>query len=278
MARAMWKGSISFGLVTIPVSLNVAVKGKDIHFHQVHDTDLGRIREKRVCELDGKEVPYEHVVKGFEVSKNKIITLTREELKAADPEKDKLVTIQLFVPSAEVDPLYFERSYFLSPDGKAASKAYGLFRAALEKTEQVAIARIVLSTQEHLCLIRAHDGVLLLTTMAFSDEVEEAPEVGHAAPTDKELKMAEALIEQMAGKFEPEKFHDEHRKRVLALIKSKAEGKELKTIEARPTEKITDLAEALERSLAAQKGGKAAPHRARARGHRAPAKHAKHAS
>lgn len=269
MARAMWKGSISFGLVNIPISLNVAVKGKDIHFHQVHDADLGRIREKRVCEKDGKEIPYEHVVKGYEVSKNNLVVLTRDELKAADPVADKTIPIEVFVKSEDVDPLYFERSYYVTPDGKAAGKPYALFAAALEKSQQVAVARIVLSTQEHLCLIRAQDGVLVLTTMAFADEVEEAPHVGKTETSAQELKMAQTLIEQMTGKFEPEKFHDERRERVMKLIQAKADGKDIEAPAAAHAEKVTSLVEALERSLAASKGEKKpeakSAHRARAR-------------
>src|ERR1043165_4219438 len=146
MERAMWKGAINFGLVNIPVSLGVAIRPKDVHFHQVHDTDGGRIRQKRVCELDGKEVPYEHVAKGYELAKGKVVLISREELKALDPVADKTISIEAFVDPAEVDAIYFENTYYVAPDAKsgAGAKAYALFAAALEKMGRAAVARIVI--------------------------------------------------------------------------------------------------------------------------------------
>jgi DNA end-binding protein Ku len=260
--RAMWKGAISFGLVTVPVSLSVAVRPKDVQFHQVHDKDGGRIREKRVCEVDGKEVPYEHVAKGYEVAKGEIVVIGRDELKAVDPVADKTIAVEQFVELPEIDPLYFDRTYFVAPDGKAASHAYALFTAVLEKSGQVAVARIVLSTKQHLCLVRAKDGRLLLTTLAYGDEVAEAPDVPHATPTAQELKMASLLVDQMVGTFEPGKFHDEHRERVIALVKQKAQGRTIAVPEEKAAAPIADLTEALRRSIEEHKG-KGAP-----KGHR----------
>ena len=154
MPRPYWKGAISFGLVNVPVSLTPATRRLDVSFHLFHDADAGRIREKRVCERDGKEVPWQHIVKGYEMSKTQVVTLTQEELRAADPERDRTIGIEEFVKLEEVDPLQIDSSYYVSPDGRSA-KAYALLAAALERTGQVAIARIVLSTKQHLCMLRS---------------------------------------------------------------------------------------------------------------------------
>jgi DNA end-binding protein Ku len=260
--RAMWKGAISFGLVTVPVSLNVAVRPRDVQFHQVHDKDGGRIREKRVCELDGKEVPYEHVAKGYEVSKGELVVIGRDELKAVDPVADKTIAVEQFVELPEIDPLYFDRTYYVAPDGKAASHAYALFTSVLEKAGQVAIARIVISTKQHLCMLRAKGGRLLLTTLVYGDEVAEAPDVPHATPSAQELKMASLLLDQMIGTFDANRFHDEHRERVIALVKQKAEGKTITVAEEKAPAPIADLTEALRRSIEEHKGkGAAKGHR-----------------
>lgn len=256
MARAMWKGSISFGLVNIPISLNLAVRQKGIRFHQLHDADGGRIKEKRVCERDGKEVPYEHVVKGYEISKGHYVTVTREELKAVDPVADKTVSIEVFVELNEIDPVFYERSYYVSPDGKSSGKAYALLAGALGHSERAALARIVLSTSQHMCVIRAEDGVLVLTTMVFGDEIEEAPHIGSATSTAAEMKMAQTLIDQMTKKFNPKDYTDEHRERVMHLLQAKAKGKSIDVVPESHEQKVTNLMEALERSLAAGKKGK----------------------
>lgn len=275
MARSMWKGSISFGLVNIPISLNIAVRDKGIRFHQLHDADGGRIKEKRVCERDGKEVPYEHVVKGYEISKGKYVTVTREELKAIDPVADKTVSIEAFVELTEIDPVFFERTYYVTPEGRGTTKAYSLLAEALEESGKAALARIVLSTSQHMCVIRAEDGRLALTTMVFGDEIEEAPEVAGATTSPAELKMAQTLIDQMTKKFKPTDYKDEHRERVLALLNQKAKGKTIEAPHESHVEQVTNLMEALERSLAVGKAtnGKPANGKApRARPRRASAK------
>jgi DNA end-binding protein Ku len=255
--RAMWKGSIGFSLVNIPVSLSPAVREQDIHFHQLHDADEGRIREKRFCEKDGKEVPYEHIIKGYELDKHRTVTVTREELKALDPKGDKTIAIENFVKLEEVDPLYYERSYYVYPE-KTGTKAYALLVTALEETGRVGIARVVLSTKQHLCLIRVHDGVLVLTTLAYDDEVAVAPRLDHPATSGKELEMAKALVAQLETPFEPKAYKDEHRERVLELLQQKAKGKPLQLAEEAEVELPGgSLAEVLERSLARSKEGKA---------------------
>ena len=263
MARPYWKGAISFGLVNVPVSLYPATRSLDFSFHLYHDADGGRIREKRVCERDGEEVPWQHVVKGYELSKTQVVTLTQEELRAADPERDRTIGIEEFVKLEEIDPLQVDQSYYVAPEGRSA-RAYALLTQALGRTEQVAIARIVLSTKQHLCMVRSVDGRMVLTTLVWADEVREAPEVPKASANGKELQMAEQLVHSMSGKFDPSKFKDEHRARVEALIRKKAKGQTIEVPEKARPERVVDLARALEESLAAaQKGPARAAARAR---------------
>ena len=262
MPRPYWKGSISFGLVNIPVVLYPATRRQDFQFHLYHDADGGRIREKRVCELDGQEVPWNHIVKGYALSKTKVVTLDPEELRAAEPERDRTIGIEEFVKLEEIDPLLIDQSYRVAPDGRSG-KAYALLAAALEKTGEVAIARIVLSTKQHLCMVRSVEGRLILTTLLWADEVREAPEVPKTTVGGKELQMAEQLVRSMNAHFRPERFKDEHRERVEALIRKKAKGQ---TIEAPPEpqpSRVVDLARALEQSLAASRRSSAPAARAR---------------
>ncbi len=264
-ARAMWKGSIGFSLVNIPVSLSPAVREQDLHFHLLHDADAGRIREKRFCEKDGKEVPYEHTIKGYELDKHRTVTVTREELKALDPKADKTIGIENFVKLEEVDPLYFERSYYVYPE-KSGVKAYALLVTALKETGRVGIARVVLSTKQHLCLIRVMDDVLVLTTLAYDDEVAIKPKMEHPATSPRELTMAKALVAQLETPFEIKAYRDEHRERVLEMLQQKAKGQPLELAEEPVQEALGgSLAEVLERSLARSKGEnveeKPKPHR-----------------
>lgn len=254
MARAMWKGSIGFSLVNIPVSLSPAVREQDLHFHLLHDADQGRIREKRFCEKDGQEVPYEHTVKGFEIDKHRVVSVTREELKSLDPRADKTIAIENFVRLTDVDPVYFERSYYVEPE-KQAGKAYALLVAALSETGRVGIARVVLSTKQHLCLIRVLGNVLVLTTLAYDAEVAQAPKLEHPQTNPKELTMAKALVAQLETPFEPSAYRDEHRERVLELLKQKAKGAQLTVAEEPEPEVTGSLAEVLERSLARSRNG-----------------------
>ena len=269
MARPYWKGAISFGLVNVPVSLTPATRSLDFSFHLYHDEDGGRIREKRVCERDGKEVPWQHIVKGYEVSKTQIVTLTQDELRAADPDRDRTIGIEEFVKLEEVDPLQIDQSYYVAPEGRSA-KAYALLSQALEKAEQVAIARIVLSTKQHLCMLRSTGGRMVLTTLVWTDEVREAPEIPRTPVGGKELQMAEQLVRSMSATFQPSRFKDEHRAKVEALIRKKAKGQPIEVPEAPRTERVVDLARALEQSLAAARksprpAARARPARARRR-------------
>jgi len=263
MPRPYWKGAISFGLVNVPVSLFSATRRLDVQFHLYHDADGGRIREKRVCERDGQEVPWQHVVKGYSLSKTQVVTLSPDELRAAEPERDRTIAIEEFVKLEDIDPLQMDHSYYVAPEGRSA-KAYALLVETLARTGEVAIARIVLSTKQHLCMVRSVNGRLLLTTLVWADEILDAPEVPRSTTVAKELQMAEQLLKSMSGKFEPARFKDGHRAKVEALIRKKAKGQ---TIEAPPepqASRVVDLARALEQSLAtARSRGSAAPSRAR---------------
>jgi DNA end-binding protein Ku len=266
MPRPYWKGAVSFGLVNVPVSLYPATRRLDFRFHLFHDADGGPIREKRVCERDGEEVPWNHIVKGYALSKTRVVTLTPEELRAAEPERDRTIGIEEFVELEEIDPLLIDQSYYVAPEGRSG-KAYPLLAAALERTGEVAIARIVLSTKQHLCMVRSVKGRLILTTLLWADEVREALEVPKAAVGGKELQMAEQLVRSMSGHFRPERFKDEHRERVEALIKKKSKGQTIEALPPPQPSRVVDLARALEQSLAAAR--KRSPPAARARPARA---------
>lgn len=248
MARPYWKGSISFGLVNVPVALYPSVRSKEVRFHLYHDADGGRIREKRVCTLDDQEVPWEHVVKGYELSKGQVVTVTQEELRAADPERERTIVIEEFVKLEQVDLMLYDESYWVAPEPRSG-KAFALLVQALAKQEDVAVARIVLSTKEHLCLVRSAGGRLVLTTLIWADELQAAPEIPRASTTAKELQMAEQLIHSMSGKFDPRQFKDEHRVRVEALLRKKAQGKPIDVPASARARPVVDLARALEQSL-----------------------------
>jgi DNA end-binding protein Ku len=254
MARAIWSGALSFGLVNIPVRLATAVSQKEVRFHMLHDADGGRIQLKRFCSIEGKEVPYEHIVKGYEVAKGRYVTVTREELEAFDPKATRTVEIHDFVDLSEIDPIYYESTYYLVPD-KGAAKPYTLLLDAMRRSGKVAIATIVLRTKEYLSCIRPLGQALALSTMNHADEIvpEDELELPEAArPSERELHMAEQLVESLTAPFQPEKYPDVHRERVLALVEKKAEGQtiEAPAEEERPAE-VVSLADALSASLEA---------------------------
>jgi DNA end-binding protein Ku len=259
MPRSIWRGAISFGLVNVPVKLYSAVSKKTVRFNQLHAKDQQRIQMKRWCPGEDAEVPYEEIVKGYEISPDRYVVITPEELEGLDPQKTRTIDIEDFVDLDEIDPLYYEHPYYLVPDTGAA-KAYKLLLTALEESNKVAIARVVIRSKEYLTAIRAAEGgVLTMETMLFSDELvptdqlDELPE-GDVTATEREVEMAKQLIESLSTEFEPEKYHDEYRERVLELIERKAAGEEI-TIEAPPEEpaKVPDLMAALEASLAEAK-------------------------
>jgi DNA end-binding protein Ku len=268
MPRSIWRGAISFGLVNVPVKLYSAVSKKTVRFNQLHDADGVRIQQKRVCPKDGEEVPYEHIVKGYEISPDRYVVVTPEELEALDPKKTRTIDIEDFVDLDEIDPLYYEHPYYLVPDA-GAGKAYKLLLTALAESRKVAIARVVIRSKEYLTAIRSADGILTMETMLFADELvspdqlDELPDPDVDA-TEREVDMAKQLIESLSTNFEPGKYRDEYRERVLELIERKAEGREV-AIQP-PTEeptKVPDLMAALEASLAEAKERKPGKPKAR---------------
>ena len=261
MPRAIWSGSISFGLLNVPVKLFSAVSSKQVSFRELRESDGSRVRHKRVAESDGEEVPYEQIVKGYEIAPEQYVTFTRDELEELDPQKTKAVEIEDFVDLDQIDPIYFERPYYLAPD-KGAERAYALLVKAMTDEGKVAIARFVLRNREHLAALRPMDGVLTLTTMRFADEVVSPGELeglvpdGDSKPRKKELDMAKELVGSLAGEFDASQYRDEYREELIGLIERKAKGEEIVATDAeapKPT-KAPDLMAALEESLAAVSG------------------------
>jgi DNA end-binding protein Ku len=259
MPRAIWSGAISFGLVNIPVKLYSAVSKKTVRFHQIDAESGGRVRQKRVGP-DGDEIPYEQIVKGYEIGPDRYVTIAPEELEALEPQKTRTIDIEDFVDLEQIDPIYYDHPYYLAPDTGAA-KAYKLLVDAMEDSGKVAVARVVLRSKEHLVAIRPRNGALAMETMLFADEViaadsldELASADGDVQTSDRELAMANQLIESLASDFEPEKYRDEYRERVLDLIERKAQGETIviEEPEAAPAE-VPDLMAALEASIAGAK-------------------------
>jgi DNA end-binding protein Ku len=262
MPRSIWNGAISFGLVNVPVQLFSAQEQKDVHFHQFEEGTGERIKYKRVAEESGKEVDYGDIVKGYEVDKGRFVMVTPEELESVEPGKSRTIDIEDFIDLEEVDPVYFENTYYVAPkEGAGADRAYALLREAMRKSRKVAIGRFVMRTKQYLAAIRARGDVLVLETMYFPDEVRDPKDVPHvpgkAKLSDKELKIADQLVRSLTTDWEPEKYHDTYRERVLELIKRKAEGEEI-VVEKRKPEAtdVVDLMAALEASLEAAKRGK----------------------
>ena len=259
MPRAIWSGAISFGLVNIPVKLYSAVSRKTVRFHQIDAESGARVRQKRVGG-DGEEVAYEQIVKGYEIGPDRYVTISPEELESLEPQKTRTIDIEDFVELEDIDPMFYDHPYYLAPDTGAA-KAYRLLVDAMDSAGKVAIARVVLRSKEHLVAIRPRSGVLAMETMLFSDEVispdalDELSDDGEVKTSDRELKMAQQLIDSLTSEFEPEKYRDEYRERVLDLIERKAQG-ETVVIETPAEEpaKVPDLMAALEASIASAKG------------------------
>jgi DNA end-binding protein Ku len=262
MARAIWSGSISFGLLNVPVKLYSAVSKQTIRFRELREDDSSRVKHKRVAEADGKEVAYDDIVKGYEYAPDQYVVLSRDELAELNPKKTRAIEIQDFVDLDEIDPIYFEQPYYLGPD-KGAEKAYALLVQAMKDARKVAIARFVLRNKEHLAAIRPMDDVLTMATMRFHDEVtdpddlrgdlfEEKPK----KPEKRELEMAKSLIESLSTDFKADKYRDEYREQLLEVLEQKAAGKEVVSApsEAPEPTKAPDLMAALEESLAAVRG------------------------
>jgi DNA end-binding protein Ku len=273
MARAIWSGTISFGLLNVPVKLYSAVARRDVSLRQIRASDGARIRNRRVAEGTGEEVPYEQIVKAFEVTADRYVPLTKEELESLAPEKTRAIEVQDFVDLAQIDPIYFDSPYYLGP-AQGADKAYSLLAEAMERSGKVAIARFVFRNREHLAALRPGDGVLTLTTMRFADEVVPPSELDDVLPSEqpkvakREVEMAERLIDSLTTAFDPDAYRDEYREQLLALIERKAAGEDLLSAPAPEEPEPTgapDLMSALEQSIAAVKGRDKAPAKTKAR-------------
>lgn len=258
MAAYVWKGQISFGLVSFPVKLSAAARPERIHFHMLHSKDLSRVKEVWFCAEEDKPIDRADIVKGYEIGKGDYVVIEDDELKQVAPATASSVDISQFVDAAKVDPIYFESSYYVLPDEKAA-KAYFLFVAALKDTGQSAIAKIAMHGREHVVLLRPSEDGLLLHTLYFEDELHRArksaaPKASYSA---KELQLAKSLVEHLRAPFKPEQFHDTYRDNVKHLIDQKKKGKKITPTEAPRKAPVVDLMEALKRSLTSSKHGKA---------------------
>ena len=251
--RPIWKGAISFGMVTIPVKLYTATETKDVRFRLLHKADHAPIEERRFCTADGKEVAWDDLVRGFEVSKGEFVVLDPEEIDAAKPESSTTIEIGDFVEAEEIDPVYFEKSYFVEPT-EIGAKPFSLLRKALEETDRVAVARVTIRTRERLAVLRAYEDTVVLETMFWPDEIRstgtlDLPEGSEATVRAKELEMARSLVESLANKFDPESYTDAYRAALEELIRQRMRGEKRNAKRRRPEPKVIDLMEALKASV-----------------------------
>jgi len=275
MARALWTGSLSFGLVNVPVQLVTAVRDRGVHFHQVRAGGSERVEMRRVAAADGDEVPWSQIAKGWETDDGKMVVLTDRDFASAAPEKTRTIDIEQFVALEQIDPIYFNHPYWLLPvgEGEGPARAYRLLRDAMAQAGEVAIGRIVLRNKEHLIALREQSGLLSLTTMRFADELRDPSQIGdvpsgeESAPLAEEVHDAVALIEEMTDEWDPASYEDTHRARLLGLIESKRSGGEITLPEPQPEPKPqkapAELIAALQESLAKARG----PKQTRARAH-----------
>jgi DNA end-binding protein Ku len=262
--RAIWKGAVTFGLVNVPVKLYSATEDHDVPLHQVHDADGGRIRYKRVCELDGEVVPYEHIDRAYDDGEHTVV-ITKEDLASLPAETNREIEVVEFVPSEQIDPIMYDRTYYLEPDSKSA-KAYVLLRRTLEETDRTAVVKFALRQRTRLAALRVRDDVLVLQTLLWADEVRE-PSFGSLDEDVKvsstELKMAQQLVTSFESDFTPEGFEDEYQVQLRQLIEAKIEqGEAVDTAEtfgakaeSEEGADVIDLMEALRRSVESAKGG-----------------------
>jgi DNA end-binding protein Ku len=256
MARSIWSGSISFGLVNVPVKLYTAVSRKTVHFHQLHDADQSRIQQKRVCAADGEEVAYENIVKGYEISPGRYVVIESSELEALEASKTKTIDVDLFVDPAEIDPILYDQPYYLTPVAGAA-KAYRLMLEAMRESGTVAIGRVVLRQKGHVVALRPHGELLTMETLVYADEVVaaeslEEPGAAEVEVNERELAVARQLIEMLSGPFDAGRYRDDYRDALLALIERKVAGEEVAIAPAPAAPAaVPDLMAALQASIAA---------------------------
>jgi len=258
MARPVWSGTISFGLVAIPVKLFHAVRRQSVSFNQLDERNMARIRYRKVNAETGEEVGDDHIVKGYEISKGRYVLVDPDELEPFMPVATKSVDLEEFVDLADIDPVYFDTAYHLAPDGPP--KPYVLLARAMEASGKVAIGRFVMRNKQYTAAIRAEDGRLVMSTLAYADEVLDPADIDElngldaVEVNDKEVAMAESLVASLAADFAPEKYRDEYREEVMALIQMKADGEEFEVPEiAADKPKVVDIMAALEASVAAAK-------------------------
>src|ERR1044072_5767416 len=258
MPRSIWKGAISSGLVTIPVSVYPATEEKTLRFNQLHDEDGGRIRYKRVCEKDGEEVTFEHIVKGYEVEKDRYVVLTDEDFEAVPVASSRAIDIVQFVELDEIDPVMFKKSYYLVPE-ETGAKAYSLLREAMKEDDRVGIAKVSFRDKEHIAALRFKDDAFVLETMFWPDEIREADFGGVDVDQDvrdNELTMARQLIDSLTSEWNPDEFSDAYREALLEIVEAKLNGQEIEVVEPEPAATVGDLMEALKaRGAAARQGG-----------------------
>ena len=259
MPQAIWTGSVSFGLVTVPVRVVSATKSLDVRFHQLEAGTNARVRQRRVSEQTGEEVAYDQIVKGYELESGNYVVIDNDELAALAPKASRQIEIEDFVDLVDIDPVYFENPYFLVPD-KGAAKAYGLLLNAMQASDKVAIARVVIRSKEALVAIRPAGDLLMMETMIFHDEVvphddlDDLPDSKDLKVSDREVKMAQQLIDSLSSEFDPSQYRDEYRDKVLELIERKASGEEIVApAAAAEPDRVVDLMAALEASVAAAK-------------------------
>jgi DNA end-binding protein Ku len=274
--RAIWTGSISFGLVNVPVRMYSAISENDLRFHLIHEPDGGRIGYQKICKSEGEPVPDEEIVKGFEFEKDEFVVLEDEDFEAARTEGVKTIELSDFVPYDEIDPIYFERTYFLGPQ-EGGEKVYGLLREAMEQTGLAALGKFVMRDRQHLGCLRVREGALTLEKMFFHDEIRPLDEIapGKVKVAKTELEMATALIEQFSGEFDPTKYEDTYREALCGVIRAKRKGKTVTAPEPETEEEPADLMAALRASVEAAKrsrGGSVRAKRPPARKKKAPAK------
>jgi DNA end-binding protein Ku len=250
MPATVWKGYLSFGLVTFPVRLFTAARAKGVHFHMLHQKDLSRVKEVWYCAEENRRIERSEIVKGYEISKNEYVVVGDKEIEAIAPPTASAIEVEQFVKSDSVDPIYFESSYYVAPEEKA-SKAYALFMAALSESKHHAVAKMAMHNREHIVLIRPGENGLLLHTLYYEDELNSANrgEASRAKFTAKELDLAKNLVSHMAAAFHPEAFHDAYRENVERLIEQKKKGQKITTVAQPRKAPVVDLMEALKRSL-----------------------------
>src|SRR6478672_4388708 len=252
-ARSLWNGAIRFGLVNVPIKVYGAAQSKTIQFRELHEKDGAPLEHRRLCSKEEKEVPFDEVVRGYETSPGRYVVLTKDEIQAPARERGKTIDLEDFVPADQIDPVFYDTPYWLGPQ-KDSDEAYSVLLTALEKTGLVGIGRFALRTREQLVALYPVDGALRISTMRFHDEVVEPDELDLPTPqkkvSDREAKMADALISSLATEFDPSEYDDTYRERVLEVVEAKAQGKQIVAPEAADEEESTDLMALLEQSIA----------------------------